>query len=458
MTRRLLHRLADPAGFVMPAVIGLSALLMILTAVAVTAVVTAQDSANRDRQRKLARQAADAGVELALFRLNAVVAGEALPCAVKDAGGNLALSGYDAGGQWCAPVADTLADGATTTYRVSAETPIAGTNPPEVRRRVVATGVYGSQQRRVFAEIAARRGIPAWAAYGVSAKERIFLANTARIGDSTNPVDVRTNGDIEMQHTSRICGEVHPGPGRTLTRAAGAALCPGMSTSPATSTLAFDDLDAEHAAARTTNDNARLSCATPAPRDISCPPGDVSWNAASRALSLTNAASLTLAGDVYSLCRLSMQQSSTLYIAPRPANAPPLKIYFDSPENCGGQTQPISLQNGIGITNLNSHPVTLQLLVRGSSTVSTQVHVANSASNSVSTPMMLYAPNSSVLLENAGRMSGALVGKSVTIINSASVDNDRSVVPPTGATALVYQPVQHRECAPAAGASPDAGC
>ena len=84
MIRKLHRRLTDPAGFAMPIVIVVSMVLMIVAAVAVTSGLNATTSSNRDRQVKVARQAADAGLELALYHLNAVMAGQpTLPCVTR---------------------------------------------------------------------------------------------------------------------------------------------------------------------------------------------------------------------------------------------------------------------------------------------------------------------------------------------------------------------------------------
>ena len=148
MIRKLHTRLTDPAGFAMPIVIVVSMVLMIVAAVAVTSGLNATTSSNRDRQVKVSRQAADAGLELALYHLNAVMAGETLQCLSSDGAGNMTMVDYPGGGNWCDPVTDTMADGSTIEYRISRAMDVAGTSPQQVTRRVVATGTYLGQQRR----------------------------------------------------------------------------------------------------------------------------------------------------------------------------------------------------------------------------------------------------------------------------------------------------------------------
>jgi hypothetical protein len=450
-------RLGEQGGFAMPVVIAVSSLLMLVAAAAVTSGLSSTTSSNRDRQVKVSRQAADAGLELALYHLNAVLAGEAQPCAARDAAGNFTLTGYAAGGQWCAPVTDTMADGSKVEYQVSAETSIPGTHPEQVTRKIVATGTYLGQKRRVYTEIRAIRGIVGFGIYGIAARDQITLINNVRIGTETHPVDVRTNGDILMQNDVQLCGNVTPGPGKTLTQTDHAEICPGKSTTPATSQLQFEEFAAQHDAAWNVNDNSRLGCGGGPGKDACYDPANIKWDASKRELIVEDDAELTLSGSVYSLCRLNLKNNSRLFIAPRPPNSP-IKIYFNSPSNCGGITENIMIENGWGVTNNNADPTTLQFFVRGDASTPTRVNIKNNTVNSAATPMMLYAPNSEVILENNAMISGGLVGKTVLIKNNVQFNYDPNSLMPPISTALVYQPTQHRECSPEPSGAPDSGC
>jgi hypothetical protein len=460
MTRTLRTPLTDQSGFAMPVVVVVSTLLMLFAAMAVTSGLSSTTSANRDRQVKVSRQAADAGLELALYHLNAVMAGQTQPCITRDASGNMTMTGYAAGGQWCAPVTETMADGSTVEYQISQEVPIAGTNPEQVTRRIVATGTYLGQKRRVYTELRAIRGVAGFGIYGISARDQITLLNNARIGTVTHPVDVRTNGNIQMENLVSMCGNVTPGPGKTLTQKDQATICvtdPPKSTAPATTMLDFPGYDAQHDAAWLTNDNSRLGCGGGAGKDACYDPGNIKWDASKRELIVEDDAELTLSGNVYSFCRLNLKNNSRLFIAPRPANSP-IKIYFNSPEKCGGMTENIMIENGWGVTNNNTDPTTLQFFVRGATDTLTRVNIKNNTANSAATPMMLYAPNSEVILENNAVIAGGLVGKTVLIKNNVQFNYDPNAVTPPGSTALVYQPSGHRECSPEPSGAPDSGC
>jgi type II secretory pathway pseudopilin PulG len=458
MIRKLHTRLTDSAGFAMPTVIVVSMILILVATVAVTSGLNATTSSNRDRQVKVARQAADAGLELAMFHLNAVMADQTPPCVSGDPA-NLVLGPAD--GEWCDPVTATMADGSTVEYQVSRiyETPVAGTSPQQVTRKIVATGTYLGQKRRVYTEIRATRGVTSFATFGISAKEQIRVQNNATIGTPESPVDVRTNGEIELKDSAMVCGDVTPGPGESVTGASPARLpCPGTSTAPATSQLIFDDYAAAHDAAWTTNDNSRLGCGPGPGKDVCTNPSDVLWDASKRELIVQGNATLTLSGDVYSLCRLNLKGNSRLFIAARPAGNP-IKFYFNRPSpECGGMTENIMIENGWGITNNNPDPTSLQFFVRGSSTQTTLVNIKNTTINSQATPIMIYAPNSYILLENQANFNGGLVGKTVELKNDVRFTFDPNSLTPTGSTALVYQPMAQRECSPQPSGAPDSGC
>jgi hypothetical protein len=460
MIRKLHSRLTDPGGFAMPIVVVVSMVLMLVAAVAVTSGLNATTSSNRDRQVKVARQAADAGLELALYHLNAVMAGQPLPCVTGDASGNMTMVGYSTpGGEWCAPVTGTVADGSKVEYQVSKETPVAGTSPQQVTRKIVATGTYLGQKRRVFTEIRATRGVVALGTFGISARDKILVQNEARIGTPENPVDVRSNGTIELKDGATVCGDVTPGPGHTVSGGSPARVpCPGTSTAPATSQLVFPDYAAEHDAAWTTNDNSRLGCGPGPGKDVCTNPSDVLWDPAKRELIVQGSATLTLSGDVYSLCRLNLKGNARLFIAARPAGNP-IKFYFNRPSpECQGMTENIMIENGWGITNNNTDPTSLQFFVRGSSTQTTLVNIKNTTTNSAATPIMIYAPNSQILLENSASFNGGLVGKTVELKNGVRFTFDPNSLTPTGSNALVYQPMQQRECSPQPSGMPDSGC
>ena len=135
-------------------------------------------------------------------------------------------------------------------------------------------------------------------------------------------------------------------------------MCTPSSTSPAAVPFNFPPVDQGSAA--TVNDNARI---TGAKSGTGTPQGHLlglretsAWSAATRVLDVANNASLTLTGDVYSFCSLTVSEQRDA--AHRSRAATPLKIYVDAPEKCGGGagTGSVSVINNGLIQNLNTQP------------------------------------------------------------------------------------------------------
>ena len=129
------------------------------------------------------------------------------------------MAGYAAGGEWCAPVTETLADGSTIEYRVSSEVPVPNTNPRAGRAQ---DRRHGHVPRRAAPRLHGARARPA-ASSGFGdlrhlGQERHHCSRTSRSSATATNVNVRTNGNIMMKNHAYVCGDVTPGPGRTLTQ------------------------------------------------------------------------------------------------------------------------------------------------------------------------------------------------------------------------------------------------
>jgi hypothetical protein len=200
------------------------------------------------------------------------------------------------------------------------------------------------------------------------------------------------------------------------------------------------------------NDNARICSADPCT-------GDVSWNATTRTLILTNSATLTLTGGVYSLCKLQLRNTSQLRIA---ARAAPLRIYFDSPEACGGGNNWVSLnlQQNSSIVNANGDPTTLQVFIAGSPTKTSSIDMQQTGDPTQDMVMAIYAPLSTVNIVNTVHMKGSIVAKKIELQNNIVLTYDNRV---TDITALnsprLFQDAEWVECTVnATGAAPESGC
>jgi hypothetical protein len=340
--------------------------------------------------------------------------------------------------------------------RVSTATSLPGAGGQSLlERKIVATGTSNGVTRRTVMLMRAAAAPASFPLdYALVTKNSFSINNNATVAGS-----VASNGDIAISNSATVCGNATPGPGGSVSISNNGSMCTPSSTSPAPVPFNFPPVDQGSAA--TVNDNARITRAksgTGAPRDTCSGCGNISWNATTRVLEVANNSTLTLTGDVYSLCSLTVANNSTLRIAPRTT---PLKIYIDSPEQCGGGAGmgSVSVVNSGLIQNLNTSPATLQLYVAGSTSANTTVTIGNSGS-SAGTILFVYAPNSVVSLTNNVHVTGSVISKSITFGNHATVVYDESVEDLlSGSPIPIYTQETYKECASEpTGAEPDSGC
>ena len=166
---------------------------------------------------------------------------------------------------------------------------------------------------------------------------------------------------------------------------------------------------------------------------------------------------MTLSGNVYNFCQLELHNSAQLIVAPRAPNTP-LKIYLDTPESCGTGLGSAVFRNNSGIVNLNADPTTLQLRVAGSATAASSVSFENSFDSTMI--MAVYAPNSTVTVQNNLSLVGALAGKQVHMQNNSQLTyHERIADIATGSSIRVYQAESYVECTVTpTGPLADSGC
>ncbi len=446
----------DERAVALPIALAVLASVAGLSSVVARGAVGTQHQAHRDTNVKRAIQAALSGLNTAAYRTNLLQPG-GLQCVVKDATtGALGLAAVLVDG-WCSPQTETLGDGASHTVRVSTATAVSGAGGQSLlERKVVATGTSNGVTRRtvmVMRAAAAPASFPL--DYALVSKNSFSVTNNALVTGS-----VASNGDIAVSNNGRVCGDATPGPEKVVSITDNGSLCTPSSTSPAAVPFNFPPVDQGSAA--TVNDNARITGAksgTGTPRDTCSGCANIGWNAATRVLQVANNATLTLTGDLYSFCSLTVANNATLRIAVRTT---PLKIYIDSPESCGGGSGmgSVSVINNGLIQNLNTSPATLQLYLLGSTSINTTVTIGNNGSSGAGTTLFVYAPNSVASLVNNVYVTGSMIAKSITFGNNAKITYDPSVKSlASGSSTPIYTQETFKECASEpTTAAPDSGC
>jgi hypothetical protein len=452
LSRRLGLIRRSEAGMVLPTVLFATVAALGVSTAAVVATIDTQRGTVRDNNSKEASAAADAGADVALMRLNryADLLSTSSPC-LAVSGGNLVLSGTSADG-WC-PAISSSVGGASYSYRVS----------PQVANgtlTVVSTGSSGGVTQRSAVSLKATTVGSLLSGMGVIAQEDINLSNSAEIRTG-----VGTNGNLNLSGSATICGNIRYGVGKKVTYVNSAQQCNGYSTSEGNQTLppvsSFMPSDIS-----TNNSDYRLAKCTSSNNPVGCQLDPFSsnnknnwpWIPSSRTIELTNSSTLTLGGGDYFICKLVIANSSTLIMA---AGAH-VRIFFDTPEKCGQSsgTAQIDIGNSSNIeaTGYGSAPGQFDvpgLYVQGSASRETRVNFGNSSG---SNQFVLYAPNSNVDINNSATFKGTIVGKKVSLANSAKVEQDAGFEPPAIGGATLYARQAYVQCSGTVVSPPNAGC
>jgi len=424
-----------------------------LATVAASAAIVSNNQSFRGNNAKRAVQAANAGIQAAIYQTNLMQPGSSECVHKNSSDGALSNSAVEAD-NWCPPQSEDLGDGASYQMQVSAVSDAtSSTGLPLAQRTVVSTGLVNGVRRRAAVTINAATGNPLFPpGFAVVVRDSITLMNNATFNGH-----VGSNGTITLKNNSTACGDIVTGPGKTATIGKNATQCPGYSVYSASEP--FDLQPVDLSGPKAANDNIRLTnmkAGSGTPQDTCSNCSKVSWSSSTRVLTVESNGVLTLSGDTYLFCRLEVKSGARIQI---PARTTPLKIYIDTPENCGGSSGMGSVVWNGELVNLYSPPQVVAILVAGSTTKSTIVDLPT---NDATSPMAIYAPNSTINLKNNIKFTGALVAKSIAAMNNAtftwhdSVNGLRS-----GSDIRFYQIAtgSYKECTGTpTGTVPDSGC
>jgi hypothetical protein len=430
-----------------------------LGSAAVIATVNAQRGTSRDSNSKDAIAAADAGAAIAMMRLNryASALGSSTPC-LGMSGSTLTLTTAAADG-WC-PEATGTVGSSTYAYRVTPQTGGAMT--------IVATGSADGVGRRIAMSLTASSVGSILESAGVIGLEDITLENNADIR-----VGVGTNGNVSLTNNATICGNIRHGVGKKATftnnsdQCSGYGITEGNQSLPEVSSFMPTDI-------ATNNSNYRLvKCTSTSPSKV--PTGCESdsyvangnkgftstmpWNASTRTISTANNSTITLSGGDYFVCRLELTNNSHLIMA---AGAH-VRIFFDTPENCGlkAGAEQLSLSNNTDIQATAYQGSTEKtdlpgLYMMGSTSISTKASFQNNSGTT--NEFVLYAPHTDISITNNATYKGVLAGRRITLTNNATVEQDAAFKPPQIGGTTLYTRQSYVECVGATGSPPNANC
>ncbi len=416
-----------------------------LASAAVISSVDVQQGSHRDSASKQAIAAADAGASVAMERLNryASVLNNASNsnCLGVSAEGTLVVTGAVNG--WCPAIEGTVGS-ATYSYRVSAM--FSGS-----AMYVVSTGTASGVSRRVDVALSAESIDEILKEEGLIGKDDIRIPGNPHIR-----VNIGTNGDIETSGKSwEICGNARHGSGKEGPDEEELS-CEGEAVErnvelPSVSSFIPENIETE-------NSNYRLEeCVAknePTGCELDSFSGNGSWDPVTRSIKLTGHSTLTLGGEDYWLCQLTISGGSHLIMSDE-AHA---RLFFDTPENCGISGPQISVSGNSSMEATGNEPllgsfdmIGLYLLGGSGSTV-------DLGGTSGTNDMMLYAPDSAITMHGNATYKGVIAGETLEIKGNPTFEQDDGYEPEKIGGTTLYSRQFYVECSGEAASVPDENC
>jgi hypothetical protein len=444
MRGALSHLWRSERGFALPTVLTIIVAGLGLSGAAVVASIHAQSGSVRDQDSKDALAAADAGVQVALYRQNKIATSNVLPCVVSGTGDALVPGSANADG-WCPAWTGTVG-GRSYTYRVKPWT-IVGTTQTGIKRELSVVSVGGADNisRRVDVVARAKDGTGVFGDFSAVGIDGVTINSSSNIGNSGTTTNAATNGSITTLGSGYLCGDAKHGVGQTFS----GTQCPGYSVFE--EAISMPPVDP--GTAWTDNSNGRFFS-----QDRK--QGNVTWDETTRTLTMTGGGRVTLGASdkPYSFCQLNMSGNSQLIVA----QGSVVTILFHSPETCGQTGNPVTQVNMTGNTQFvttSGNPYDLRVVMVGSDSIPTKAHfIGNSGSE-----MTIYAPKTDVELWGNTNYSGAVTGKTLTLGGNAKFLNDDRAGQSQLPISIVYRRERYVECTGGAlpsgtGTHPDDYC
>lgn len=487
--------LRDESGFSLAVAVCSLALMLSLSSLALKEVVSVLHQTAHQDNAKRALQAADAAIDVAVFRADRADLGNAINidplhpdaitaqnCVVSrgDVAGGIDLAPLDAlgpadpnGHRWC-PATDPepVGDGrATARYRMSqllriGSGPCGASSTLGLDREIVAVGRAGGVTRRVHARLRAPLALLSGAAVqAASSTQPLTMRDSARVLG-----DVQANASITGTPANVISGRATSGSGGSVS-----GVVPAGSKGAACQPFVLPQVDQGSAAAA--NDNALRSdgCVDlTALVAVSCKPllvttGGVTYDAATRSLRVWGNGRTVLSGSTYSFCSIRLENSAVLQIR---STTPVTRIFIDDPDACRSGGAPIANAGQITIDgqarivncHLQTQPESLQIYAKGSATLATTQTLQGAGLLSgaarlalcganvplVGEPAVVYAPRSTVEFGGATALAGQLAGNVVHLSGTSAVQAVNALINlgRLGANPILplYKPSEYVEC------------
>ncbi len=438
--RRFQTLLRSEQGMALPTALFAMIACMALGGAAVMASIDVQQGSTRDAGSKKAIAAADAGASVALLRLNRFktsLTGGA-QC-VGPAG-----EAQTPTGGWCPATAPEKVGPATYSYMISAF-------KQGSELGVVSVGTQDGVTRRVKVGLTTTEGENVFANEKVVAKGDIEMGGAFFIESS-----VGTNGNVHGKGGGNVCGNIRHGPGKSNN------VTPSCNGKVEEAEKEVPEVTPP-ASIATSNSNCRFTwtCAISTEKDTSCDKnscGKPEWNPATRTLEAGgNKTTLTLGGGDYFLCRFLIPNGQVIVAA-----GATVRIFFDTPENCGMSAGAIRFEIGSQgqMTDTGYDPnhgkfEVPGLYFLGSQTIPTRINIQAQGG---ADEMILYAPNVDIEMNGGPEWIGMMAGKTISIQGNPRIISDPHIKEPEIKRSTLFSRNRYVECTGATGTPPDANC
>ena len=442
-------------------IIAIAVLLVVgtLGTVAVATAVQTNAGTRHDAAYKNAAEAAEAGLQIALYRMN--MANPTAANCVGDSAGSPGTSG------WCQSSTYSLGNGSTyqywTTPVMAANDTCAGlqiTSSDVNQRCITAVGVSGGQVARSQIRAGAFTAAPLFPDAGAIGLSKVTMTGNAAItGAAASNGTITQTGQANSQGLilgpSGSYSSSGNASGGTLYRLSSPIVLDPVNPGTSNQSSITACPDRQNAGYPSCNDDYRISDGVSNPVVVPYDKSSgINWNASTRSLSLSGNASLTLGGGLYNFCSVSLSGNATITVA---ANVQ-AEVFIDSPDDpgsgCPSGSGSLSMSGNGTWVNLAQNPLSLQLYVYGLNNGSSSL----SYSGNANIYGVVYAPQSQVAVTGNGKVIGGLAGKTVTITGNG-FNWDTRVKSLEATTDGIYFRTAWAQCTPSyATSSPGAGC
>lgn len=469
------RRFRSEQGVALPVATAMMLVISLFVVAFFTTALRVNDTSVDDRASKRALAAAEAGLQMALYRLNRFGTNQPTQCFTNT------WVAYN--GDPCPGFSQTVGNEATYTYYVTPEMDqlptaqrtcvvLPGQTLAGTDRCITVIGTASGVQRRVQIRASTVTAAASYKSIGLMSKSLMYAGNSSEIRS-----DVGVNGIAHFGNSAQtfetpvVYGALLRAPGSTYEQSGSSQNIAGGQQSVSTPfTFPAIDFEAAETAAAATN----LKTLPP----WIAPSGSV-YNAVTKHFTVTGDA--ILPAGTYYFCRFYMGNSAKL----RFSSSQPTQIYVDSPSRpgslCTGQADPAGtfwLENSNEF-NKGGREELVEIFVHGTSlnanrTRPTWCTPAGDTppapddrcesdvllNNSSGFEGMINAPDTTVELNNSGVFTGAIAADKIRFNNSVKFELTAAVKDSAPATSSGVRRGGWVECAPAPSTAgdPESGC